>query len=335
MGVEKPEVAVCVVTHNSGDDVVRCIESVAGQTHRPLNLTVVDCASTDRSLDLALTTLASCDLPHRAIGLGTNAGFAGGMNRAIAETAAPFVLILNPDCEIDSRFVTCLLRCVDNYGHLEVAAVTGRLNRLTDPQDPPILDACGMYMTLTWRHLDRGSNRIDCGQFSSTERIFGGTGAATLFRREALEDVKLGDDIFASEFHSYREDAELCFRLRERGWEILYEPTAVARHRRANVPARRRAMDPAINRHSLKNRYLLRAYHQDGSNFLLTLVPTLFRDLAALVYVMIFERSSLSAYTWLWAHRRDIFDRRRALFDRRTCSRWSINRWFLYRRRSL
>lgn len=89
-------------------------------------------------------------------------------------------------------------------------------------------------------------------------------------------------------------------------------------------------MPPEINYHSLKNRYLLRAYHQDGLNFLLTLLPTAWRDLLALVYVLIREPSSLPAYGWLWKNRRQIMERRRWLMHRRTCSSWEINRWFLH-----
>ena len=87
-------------------------------------------------------------------------------------------------------------------------------------------------------------------------------------------------------------------------------------------------MPPNVNMHSLKNRYLLRLYHQGGANLLLTGVPTLLRDLAALAYVLVLERSSLQAYRWLWQHRREILHRRREIRARRTVEDSAINRWF-------
>ena len=150
------------------------------------------------------------------------------------------------------------------------------------------------------------------------EQVFGATGAASLFRREALDDVAVDGEVFDPRFHSFREDAELCFRLRERGWEVLYEPAAVAEHRRFNLPERRSAMPAFVNFHSLKNRYLLRLYHQTGGNFVRTFFPTLVRDLAALGYVLLRERSSLAAYAWLWRHRRELLRRRRIIQGRRT-----------------
>jgi hypothetical protein len=140
--------------------------------------------------------------------------------------------------------------------------------------------------------------------------------------------VALDGHIFDPLFHSFREDAELAFRLRERRWEVLYEPAAVASHRRFNLPERRVAMPPEVNLHSLKNRYLLRAYHQTWRNAALTLFPTLARDAAALGYVLLRERSSLAAYAWLWRNRRTIAARRRAIAARRTAPAAAIDRWF-------
>jgi GT2 family glycosyltransferase len=323
-----PKVAVCVVSFNSADEIPGCLQSIARSTYRPLEIVLVDCASRDASVSVAQQARPS-DLPMKIVALEENLGFTGGMNRAIACTEAPWILSLNPDARPAAEYVEQLLARAS--GGQRIGAVTGRLRRPVPPDSAPILDACGMRLTLTWRHLDRGSGELDRQQWPQTQRVFGATGAASLFRRQALEDVAIDGDIFAPEFHSFREDAELCFRLRERGWEVVYEPLAHCQHRRHNVPARRREMRPEINYHSLKNRYLLRAYHQDSMNFLLTLVPTLVRDLLALLYVLTFERSSIEAYRWLWRHRNDIFRRRRLLRQRRTCTSWELNRWFIHR----
>lgn len=318
---DQPLVGVCIVTFNSAADLPGCLESVAALRHRPLEVVVVDCASSDGSLEAARTH-APAGLPFQAVGLNENVGFAGGMNAALEHTRAPFVLLLNADARPGPDYVTRLL---ERAGHpsLRVGAVTGRLLR-SDGR----LDACGMRLVPSWRHLDRGSGEVDRGQWAVPERVFGATGAASLFRREALDGVAVEGEVFDPRFHSFREDAELCFRLRERGWEVLYEPAAVAGHRRFNLPERRSGMPPEVNRHSLKNRYLLRIYHQTAGNFLRTFFPTLARDLGALAYVLLRERSSLGAYAWLWRHRRDLLRRRRVIQGRRTVPAREIDRWF-------
>ena len=326
----KPGVAICIVTHNSAPDLPGCLEAVARSEHRPLEIVVVDCASSDDSLETARRSApaGAADISFQAVGLAENAGFAGGMNAAFRRTQAPFVLTLNADARPAPDYVSRLLARADAHPRLRVGAVTGRLVRPVDSNGVRRLDACGMRLIRAWRHLDRGSGEVDRGQFSTPERVFGATGAATLFRRAALDDTAVEGEIFDAGFHSFREDAELCFRLRERGWEVLYEPAAVTEHRRFNLPERRSAMPPMVNYHSLKNRYLLRLYHQTAGNLLRTLAPTFFRDAAALGYVVLRERSSLAAYAWLWRHRADILRRRRIIQGRRTVPAAAVDRWF-------
>jgi GT2 family glycosyltransferase len=319
-----PAVAVCIVTHDDAADLPSCFRAVADLAHRPLEIAVADSGSSDGSLAVARAE-APAGIPLAAVDLGGNLGFAAGMNAAISATPAPFVLSLNADALPEPEYVSRLLARFAAHPDLRVGAVTGRLVRATAPGEPRRLDACGMRLTRTWRHLDRGSGELDRGQYAIPERVFGATGAATLFRREALLDAAIEGEVFDPRFHSFREDAELCFRLRERGWEILYEPAAVAVHRRFNLPERRRQMPAHVNYHSLKNRYLLRFYHQTRGNLLATLLPTAFRDLLALGHALLRERSSLPAYGWLWRNRREILARRRAIAARR---RNDVGRWF-------
>ena len=322
-------VAVCLVTHNSAPDLAECMAAIAALHPRPSELALVDSGSDDGSLEAARRA-APPGLPASFAGHAVNIGFAAGMNAAIAATRAPYVLTLNADARPRPDYLGRLLARLEAHPRLRVAAVTGRLLRPAPPPGggPRRLDACGMRLTASWRHLDRGSGEPDRGQWALPERVFGATGAASLFRREALLDAAVDGEVFDPRFHSFREDAELCFRLRERGWEVLYEPAAVAEHRRFNLPERRSAMPPGVNFHSLKNRYLLRIYHQTGRNFLRTLLPALGRDLAALAWVLAAERSSLGAYGWLLRHRGELLARRRAIQRRRTLPAAELDAWF-------
>ncbi|HXT23099.1 MAG TPA: glycosyltransferase [Thermoanaerobaculia bacterium] len=318
-------VAVLIVTHDDAADLSGCLVAVAALSPAAAELVIVDCASSDDSAEAARRHWPT-GLAGELVTLEDNRGFAGGMNVAVAKSRAPWMLTLNADARPQPDYLARLLARADDS---RIGAVTGRLVRPAQPDGSRRLDACGMRLTPAWRHHDRGSGARDRGQLGRAQRVFGGTGAATLFRREALLDVAIDGEVFDARFHSFREDAELCFRLGERRWEVRYEPRAVCEHRRSNLPSRRAAMPAAVNFHSLKNRYLLRLYHQSLGNLLWTLPFALARDLQALAWVLLRERTSLPAYGWLWRHRRELLARRRAIRARRTAGWWEMERWFL------
>lgn len=332
-----PRLAVCIVTHDDAADLPGCLAAVAALGTRPVELVVVDCASADGSVAAARGFEPPPGVRLEVVPLSDNRGFAGGMNEAIRRTNAPWVLTLNADARPAPDYAERLIARAERQAARgdRVGAVTGRLVRFARPEDAPgtprRLDACGMYLVPAWRHLDRGSGEVDRGQHARPAKVFGATGAASLFAREALEDVALpagSAEIFDPRYHSFREDAELAFRLRERGWEVLYEPTAHCEHRRRSLPETRSAMPPLVNYHSLKNRYLLRIDHQTAGNVWRTLLPTLWRDLLALGFVLLRERSSLAAYRWLWRERRNLRTHRYLVQSRRTVPPAAIDAWF-------
>lgn len=327
MSAHQAACAVCIVTYNSAGDLPGCFAALAGQDFEDFEVVVVDCDSSDRSVEVAESAPLG-DISRKVVALGENRGFSGGMNEAFRQSSAPFLLSLNADARPRRDFLRRLVKRVSASSNLSVGAVTPRLVRPAEADGTVRLDACGMILARTWRHLDRGSGEVDEGQYAEPELVFGATGAAVLYIREALDDVAIDGEIFDEAFHSFREDAELSFRLRERGWEVVYEPSAVAEHRRRVLPQRRSELPTMINYHSLKNRYLLRAYHQTARNFRRTLVPTLTRDLGALAYVLAFERTSLAAYGWLWRHRWEILERRRKVRHRWNVPLAAVDHWF-------
>jgi GT2 family glycosyltransferase len=224
-----------------------------------------------------------------------------------------------------------MLAAAASHPEHKIGAVTPKLVRANGEhlEATSVIDAAGMVVTPSGRHLDRGAGEEDRGSFDREAWVFGGTGAAALFLRQALDDVSYPEgEILAESFFAYREDAELAWRLQTRGWQCLYAPSAEASHRRGLQPEKGRTGHPEINRYSVRNRFLLRWHCADLGWHLRCLPWWLLRDLLVIGACLTVERASLPGLTQLWSLRSESNVRRRWVLSRRTEPSQRIARWF-------
>ncbi|MCU0234840.1 MAG: glycosyltransferase family 2 protein [Thermoanaerobaculales bacterium] len=326
---------VIVVAYNHADTLGACLGAVAALQPPPRSVVVVDNASGDGSAEVAAAR--GIGLPLELVREPVNTGFAAAANRGLRAGDGAWALLLNPDCAPRTDLVERLLAAVATRPEAaRIGAATPRLLRAEGPElrATGILDAAGMVVTAAGRHLDRGAGLPDDGSFARPAWVFGGTGAATLYRRAALTDVAYpGNEVLAESFFAYREDAELAWRLQLRGWRSLYVPDAVAAHRRGLRPEDGRRGRSDINRHSVRNRFLLRAHCADLGWHLRCLPWWLLRDLLVLGACLSVERGSLPGLAEAWRLRGDALARRRWVLGRRTAGSRRIARWFRRRGR--
>jgi GT2 family glycosyltransferase len=321
--------AVIVVSHDHAGTLPACLRAVAALEPPPVEIVVIDNASSDGSPSVA----DAAGVPGlRLIRETSNTGFAAAVNRGLAETTAAWVLLLNPDCAPGSDFAAATFAAARLRPEWnQIGSVTGRLIRAVDAALNPsdTLDAAGMVVTPEGRHFDRGAGEPDDGRYGNPAWVFGGTGAATFLRREALEDVAYPDgQILAESFFAYREDAELAWRLQWRGWRCLYVPFATATHGRGFRPEGGRRGHETVNRWSVRNRFLLRIHCADWAWHLRCFPWWKIRDLMVIAACLTIERSSLSGLFDVWRGRADALDRRGWVLSRRTVSSRHISRWF-------
>ncbi len=322
-------ISVVLVTWNSADVLAACLGALPDSEPQPAELVVVDNASADGSAEIVQSLAHPTGIEARIIRNDRNTGFAAAVNQGIAAAAQPFVFLLNPDV----RLLPETLRTLHDrlaWAPPDVAAVGGKLLRASgnDLAATEVIDSTGIVMTRDGRHFDRGAEEPDRGQFDREEEVFGITGAAVLFRREALDRSTVDGQVFDEDFFAFREDADLAWRLRGFGYRALYCPSAVAYHRRTVTPERRRRLDPAVNYHSVKNRFLLRIHHADRGWLAHFGLRSFLRDLVVIGACLTIERSSLPAFAWLLRDLPRHLSRRREILRRRRTSSAALRAWF-------
>ncbi len=208
----------------------------------------------------------------------------------------------------------------------QIPATTSAVD--TDPRRTNIIDSTGIYFTPNMRHLDRGAEETDHGQYDRTQYVFGASGAAAFFRRNFIEAVSVEGEFFDEEFFAFREDGDLAWRAQLMGWKCLYVPMAVAWHVRRVTPERRKDLPLVINWHSAKNRFLMRGKNASGWLCWRLFFPVLWRDIMTFGYAAVSDRRLWSAVTYWWKARDSIRRKRAIIQSRRRVSDRELVWWF-------
>ncbi|MDQ1474340.1 MAG: hypothetical protein QOJ99_5820 [Bryobacterales bacterium] len=318
-------VSITIVTYNSGRFIKRCLESVLDQSYLFKDIIIVDNNSGDGTVDILEPFEDRCRIVYNE----ENIGFAAAQNQAIALSTAEWVLTLNPDVLLLQGFIEALV----NAGNLDpkVGTVCGKLLTMTagfDFPEEPLVDSTGIYFTPNLRHLDRGSLQVDNGHFRNYEYVFGATAAAALYRREMVDDIAVGGEFFDADFFAYREDADVAWRSQLMGWKCLYAPYAKGYHVRKALPGNRRALPPEINMHSVKNRFLLRLKNITPDLYRRNFFSITVRDIVVISCCLLWEHTSLKAFTFLFKNWRNVLAKRREIMSRQRVDDAYIASWF-------
>jgi hypothetical protein len=253
------DLSVIIVNFNAGDDLRLALDSLRDTLGGfRWEAVVVDNASTDGSASVVHGFAPGV----RLITNQANIGFARGMNQGLAATSAGVVLLMNPDCRLAPGAAEALAAELTRFDRCAIAGP-----RIVNPDgsvqgsargDPDMLSGLFGRSTLVRRLFPQLSvsrrNVVDLPETADSVDVDWVSGACMLARRHALNQVGGFDE----RYFLYWEDADLCRRLRGRGFHIRYVPRARAIHRVGQ--SSRTARFPAI-RAFHESAYLYYATH--------------------------------------------------------------------------
>jgi GT2 family glycosyltransferase len=248
-------VAVIIVTHNSISCLEQCLQSLAVQTEIPVEVVVVDSGSEDTSYLHHLTEKYFFELI-----LKNNIGFSCANNEGVSALSAnvDYILFINPDIFLPPSFIQSALTIIEE--NLQVGIVSGKLlgYNLKKRKANGRIDSTGVQRKVYGRWFDRGKGEKDLGQYDSPEEMAALCGALLFCRKSALRSLQA--PVFDPDFFLYKEDIELCLRLRKKGWKLLYNPELTAYHCRGWQGERTR-MSYFLRKTATKSELLLYRKH--------------------------------------------------------------------------
>ena len=231
-------VSVIVVSFNTRDLLRKCLTSLREECARlpegvSAEILVVNNASRDGSADMVAAEFSGPGTPVHLIRSDVNLGFGVANNRAIEAANGRYLVLLNPDAFFHSG---ALARAI---AHTEVDPSAGVGGARLVGRDGAWQPAARMFPTIlrdAFVFTGLASRFPRSRFFSAAERTWADpavpaevnwvTGAFMILRRAALDKAGLFDPAF----FLYCEEVDLCRRVKDAGFRVLYWPDIVVTH---------------------------------------------------------------------------------------------------------
>ncbi len=210
-------VSVIIVSHNSQPWLESCLGSLVSQSYAPLQILMVDNASSDDSANWTAMHFPQVQL----IRLNGQQSLAHSVNRGIDSAIGKYFLILNPDVRLEADAIAEMVAIAANDP--TSGAVAAKLKFMWAPE---FLNGLGNHVGAFSWGIDNGLGHLDLGQFDTWAEVPSACFAAALVTRAAWEKVGNLDEAFAL----YYEDNDWCYRARLLGYRVRAAPQAIAYH---------------------------------------------------------------------------------------------------------
>jgi GT2 family glycosyltransferase len=218
------KIAVVILNWNGKSFLDKFLPSVIEHNIPGSELVVADNASTDDSVIFLKNNFPGVSIIENKI----NGGFARGYNEALKKVDAEYYILLNSDVEVTAGWIEPLLELMDSDPN--IAACQPKIRDFKDKTKFEHAGAAGGFIDKYGYPFCQGrifnSLESDTEQYNSVREIFWATGACMVIRSSIFN--KAGG--FDEDFFAHMEEIDLCWRIKNMGYKIMYTPYSTVYH---------------------------------------------------------------------------------------------------------
>ncbi len=220
-----PKTAIVILNWNGQQMFDTFLPSVIQYTNPgTAEIFVADNGSTDQSVEYLLKYFPSVKI----IQLERNYGFAEGYNQALKQVDADYFVLLNSDVKVTPNW---LESCINLFEQdQKIAVIQPKILSYNKPGEFEYAGAAGGFIDRYGYPFCRGRilNRIekDNGQYNQPSPIFWASGACMFIRSSTFKEAGGLD----GDFWAHMEEIDLCWRLKNSGYKVVYQPESVVYH---------------------------------------------------------------------------------------------------------
>lgn len=218
------KVAVVILNWNGERFLENFLPSVVACNAFYSKIILADNDSTDNSVAYVKNNFPSIEIIQNP----SNGGFAKGYNDALKYVDAEYYVLLNSDVEVTPGWMDSIIQLMNEDP--SIAACQPKIKAYHDKKMFEYAGAAGGFIDKYGYPFCRGrileKTEQDTGQYNDVREVFWATGACLFIRSKCYHEVGGFDE----DFFAHMEEIDLCWRLKNLGYKIMYSPSSTVYH---------------------------------------------------------------------------------------------------------
>ncbi|NCS97987.1 MAG: glycosyltransferase family 2 protein [Candidatus Pacebacteria bacterium] len=223
-----PTASIILISFNSAEFIGTCLASLQKVTGiADAEIIVWDNASTDDTVSLIKKKFPKL-LLHES---PKNLGFGKAINRAAKIATGKYLVLLNPDTQVEQNWLQPLLSTFTS--ETKVGAVNSKTKIVIDGSE--YIQNAGNYVFYDGHSRDRGAvitkdrqqeYESDSTYYNTAKKVAAFSGVSVALPRKLF--LEMGG--FDERLFMYYEDTDFSLRLAKKGYDIWYQPKSELKH---------------------------------------------------------------------------------------------------------
>ncbi len=231
-GKKIKDLVISIVSYNSLSFLKECLDSILeNPPEKDYQIIVVDNASSDGTVGFIRRNYPGITL----IANNKNIGFAAANNKAIKKSNSKYVLLINSDCIVYKNSLDGLINFMEENPEAgatgpKIVNSDGTI-QLSCRRFPSMFNAAAHTILGDIFPRNPFSRKYKLADICRNKplKVDWVSGSCMIIRKEALEDTGFLDE----RYFMYVEDLDICYRMRQKKWEVYYYPDAEVMHHTA------------------------------------------------------------------------------------------------------
>lgn len=265
----QPLVSIIIVNFNGKNNLLSCLNSIAKNSYKNIEIIIIDNGSNDDSLKKIENKQPVFNRKFKIIRNKHNLGFAKANNQGLQLAKGEFILLVNNDVALAKNTIGKLIEKIKE-------------NKITGVVQPKIVfsdtkklqSGKTLFTNFGFLYYQGYGKNPDDKKYNIGGSIFSANGACMLIRKATIKATGL----FDNDFFAYYEETDFCHRAWLAGHQIIYEPSTLVFHKGAQTS--KKQQEESIFFHSFKNRLVSTIKNFELKN--------LFFLIASLVFIYVF-----------------------------------------------